>query len=32
MTNENSWYDQQINRNFFFLNAHGDEIEEMGST
>lgn len=27
MTNENSWYDQQINRNFFFLNAHGDEIE-----
>ena len=24
-----SWYDQQINKNFFFLNAHGDEIERL---
>ena len=29
MTDENSWYNEQINRNFFFLNAHGDEIERI---
>ena len=23
------WYDYPINKNFFFLNAHGEELEKL---
>jgi hypothetical protein len=29
MDSKNNWYNKDINRNFFFLNAHGDEIERI---
>jgi hypothetical protein len=29
MTNINNWFDKLVNRNFFFLNAHGEKLKKL---